>query len=168
MKTILLLTTVGLMLVMPAVSMGATATVGSSTASSTSTAGVCSRTLVSLVNALTAIDGRMDVGVTYNQFQELLSRAHVAYTRIVVRTESSECVKNVGIPAERALNAYSELYDSWSQCLDWYNSAETQNRVNFGFKTATCENGPGHGYETRQRLLDTAHLNTRRATNALG
>ncbi len=156
----------GLMIVL---SQGAlAATFSSSTASAATRGGVCPRTVVSLVNALTAIDGRLDVGVSYSQFQELLSRAHVADVRIAAGTGSYACIQNVGLPAERALNAYSHFYKSWSRCLDWYDSAENHARLQFGFKSPTCENGPGHDYEARQQALNVAHDNVRRATNALG
>jgi hypothetical protein len=129
---------------------------------------LCPRTVVGFVNSLNVLDGRLDIGVTYDGYGNLLGRVRVAYGRIAVRTESAACTSRVGVPGERAMNAYIRAYNSWSDCLDWYNSAVVQNRIDWGANVPTCEKGPGHGYAFRQRQWRAAHANVRRAIEALG
>ncbi len=142
--------------------------VSSPRAASRSATGICPRTVVGLVNSLNEIDGRLDVGVSYDAYGNLLGRARVAYGRIAVRTESYACLQRVGVPGERALTAYVAAYNSWSSCLDWYESPVTQNRIDWGANVPTCEKGPGHGYAFLQRQWSKAHANVRRAIEALG
>jgi hypothetical protein len=43
----------------------------------------CPTTMHHFVDVLTEIDGRLDVGLSFRQYERLLSNAHVAYARLV-------------------------------------------------------------------------------------
>jgi hypothetical protein len=128
----------------------------------------CPRTVKVLVNKVSDIDARLDIGVTLSRYEELVSGANVALGRIAIRSLSSTCISRVGTPAENALNSYKDAYRSWLKCREWYESPEVQTGIEWGYKPPTCERGPGHGYELRQRLWSSAHLNVRRALETLG
>ncbi len=137
-------------------------------ATTRSSASICPRTVVGLVTTLNSIDRRLDIGVSFDTYGALVSRANVADGRIASGTESAACASRVGVPAARALNAYIAAYKSWSTCIDWYDSPRVQNDIEFGGNPPTCEKGPGHGYAFRERQWTIASGNVRRAINALG
>jgi hypothetical protein len=129
---------------------------------------LCPPTVIGFVNALNEIDSRLGFGFTISSYRELLSRARIARGRIVSRTVSADCARRVRGRAETALRNYMAAYTSWNTCLDWYTSVEVENELQFGAKIPTCEQGPGHGYESRQRHWARAHRQVRSAVDQLG
>ena len=116
----------------------------------------CPPGVVSFVNALTQLEGRLDVGLSLTEYRRYLTAATVAYDRISWHTTPLECVKSVGVPAEKALNAYGKGFTSWQQCVQ---------KVVAGF-LPNCTSGAGYAF--RQREWGLAKLDVTRATNALG
>ena len=129
---------------------------------------LCPPTVIGLVNALSKVDSRLDIGFTVSSYRELLSRARIAQGRIVSRTVSADCARRVREPAETALRNYMAAYTSWNSCVDWYTSAEVESELQFGAKIPSCERGPGRGYESRQRHWARAHEKVRSAIDQLG
>lgn len=109
----------------------------------------CPSTVVAWVNALDDVDTELDFGVTFSRYRTLLEKAERLYKRVRVKTESYSCVQYVGVPAERALNAYIRAYNGWQQCLN----------------NLTCDSPTSDHF--RQRQWRTAHANIQRATNNL-
>ena len=78
----------------------------------------CDSQVGPLVTALDDLNGRLDVGLTFDQYDEKLGDVWVAYDKIVWGTlgSKSKCVL-AGVHAENALNNYSDAYNIWKDCL---------------------------------------------------
>lgn len=77
----------------------------------------CSPELFVLLNVLTEVDTRLDVGMNQSQLSDLVGDARVVYDRIDVRElerGSSVCLR-AGVQLESALNAYSRSTSQWEK-----------------------------------------------------
>jgi hypothetical protein len=77
----------------------------------------CNSQIGDVVSALNDLDGRLNVGLTYDKYSASLSNASAAYNTIVVKDLSQACL-SAGAPAESALNAYIAAHDIWKDCID--------------------------------------------------
>ena len=111
----------------------------------------CSVRVIALVDALSEIDGSLDVGVNIGEYRSAVTRASVAYAKVAWKKESASCVSRVGIFAERALNKYRAAYSVWSTCID-------------NLQQSDCT--AGSVGEQVQRAWANAHANLQRAANA--
>ncbi len=106
----------------------------------------CPPQLVALVNSLSEIDGQMTIGLSFAQYKQYVATTHVAYARVAWNSVPYGCLTSVGVPAERAMNAYTAAYSSWAQCIQKI----------YGGLVADCTSGPGYSF--RQRQWHIAHL----------
>ena len=77
----------------------------------------CPRTIHRFVDALTEVDGRLDLGIDFNEYRGLISKAHVAYARIPWSQIADPCLSSVGVPSEKAMNEYTVAYNIWAKCI---------------------------------------------------
>ena len=147
----------------------AAAAVSPSPASARGSAVICSWKVASLVTALDTIDGELDAGVSLYDYGELIDRASAASDRVSLRTVRLACNKRVYLSALRALNAHIAAYNSWVNCMDWYDDPSRANERDWGLiPDITCEDESAPGYQYRQGKRNIAHANLSRAINALG
>lgn len=78
----------------------------------------CREQLEPLVEALSELDSRLTVGLNYERYSESVSDNQVAYDRVPFDELGPECVTDVGIPLEKAVNAYVKAYNIWSNCFE--------------------------------------------------
>jgi hypothetical protein len=128
-------------------------------ASSTSRAlVVCPAPYRSFIKSLTVLEGTLQVGVTYTQYEKLLTKVRISYNQLPVSTASGSCLANVGVPGEHAMNSYIAASNSWSACI---------NRIYAGHLiSCTATGSPGEG--SRQVYWQRASAAIDRAVNSLG
>jgi zinc-ribbon domain len=93
---------------------------GATIAPPTSAPGVsddCIRELGPFVSALEDLDSRLSVGLNFNDYSTRVGDTRVAYDRINLAKVDTLCLTVVGSPAEDALNAYVEAYNTWNDCI---------------------------------------------------
>ena len=124
--------------------------VGSSAGATAQQSTGCSPQLRRLVNSLSEIDSRLSIGMNYAAYRAVVTRARVAYGLVPWKRTSGLCLSGVGVPAERALNAYARALGGWSQCI----------------QRLTCDNQVSISFRQRQWALATPNVD--RALNNLG
>lgn len=77
----------------------------------------CPDEMVEFVEALQDLDSRLNVGLNFQAYSERVGDARVAYDRIDIDELGSGCVEHVGAPAEDAMNAYIDAYNTWNDCI---------------------------------------------------
>jgi hypothetical protein len=77
----------------------------------------CADQLGDFVASLEEIDGRLNVGLNFGDYSEKVGDASVAYERIDIEDLEPNCLERVGAPAESALNAYIDAYNTWNDCV---------------------------------------------------
>src|SRR3954453_19168211 len=75
--------------------------------------------MAGLVEALSQIDSRLDVGMNASELSDRLGDASVAYDRIPVHQLSPHCA-DVGVRLENAFNEYGKSLKEWQQCINDY------------------------------------------------
>jgi hypothetical protein len=78
----------------------------------------CADQIGDFVEKLQALDSRLDIGLNFESYSTNVSDAKVVYDQIPFDEMSPECVKQVGVPAENAFNAYVKAYNVWNNCFD--------------------------------------------------
>lgn len=78
----------------------------------------CADALVDLTDALTEIDSRLNVGLTYANYSERLADARVAYDKVKFSDLDGDCIRGAGKPSEAAMNEYIKAYTTWKACID--------------------------------------------------
>ncbi len=78
----------------------------------------CATALADFTDALTEIDSRLNVGLTYPNYGERLADARVAYDKIKFKDLDGDCINGAGKPLEDAMNEYINAYASWKVCID--------------------------------------------------
>jgi hypothetical protein len=79
--------------------------------------GRCGEDLGGLVRSLDALRDQLAVGLTYDQYLEVVERLRRSYRRIPAEEATVGCALAVGAPAERALNQHIEAANAWGNCL---------------------------------------------------
>ncbi len=77
----------------------------------------CPSTVTDLVDALRDLDSRLGVGLNFQSYSQKVGDVKVAYDRIEVDKISAGCLQRVAVPAENALNAYLDAYNTWNDCV---------------------------------------------------
>jgi hypothetical protein len=84
-------------------------------------AAACQRMLTDFVDTVGELDSRLDIGLNYDEYTDQVADAKVVYDRIDFHgagTGSLDCIQQVGLPAERALNQYAKAAGTWGDCFD--------------------------------------------------
>ena len=71
------------------------------------------------VRDLAVVEGHVQVGISYDEYGPLLTKAQVDYnlSSSSTRRDSLPCLNLVAVPAERALNYYKKAYAVWNACI---------------------------------------------------
>ena len=82
-------------------------------------AATCVKQLRPLADALSELDSRLDVGLNYAQYSELVATAKVKYDRVNwdKGMRGPGCARTA-ILLERALNKYTAAYRRWNACIE--------------------------------------------------
>lgn len=79
---------------------------------------LCEEQLGQFLESLEDLNGRLQVGVNYNQYFEYVGDASAAYNQIPFKQLEYKCLNKVGLPSENALNAYVEGAGVWEECFE--------------------------------------------------
>jgi hypothetical protein len=77
----------------------------------------CEAALGEFVDALSELDSRLAVGMQFSEYIQAVGDVRVVYDRVVFSELDIECVTDVGVPAERALNLYVQASNLWNNCI---------------------------------------------------
>jgi hypothetical protein len=87
------------------------------TAATGKIAAACVEQLSDLTNALTDLDSRLSVGMSFAAYGEKVGDVRVAYDRVPFDKLDADCVAGLGKPDEDAFNAYIRAYNIWNDCI---------------------------------------------------
>ena len=73
-----------------------------------------------LLDELGELDSRLDIGLNYSEYGDLVADANVQYDRIDFDQlgDNIGCLSDVGVPLEDALNFYTSAYRVWDDCIE--------------------------------------------------
>lgn len=77
----------------------------------------CPHSMSILVDRLTEIDTELEGGTSYLNYNSILVAAKAAYNRIPIPQLKADCVIQVGVSAEKALNKYVAARNTWHRCI---------------------------------------------------
>jgi hypothetical protein len=85
----------------------------------------CRKIAGKLDTRLTELDSRLSVGLPFADYSRAVGSAKVAYDKLLRDAKahggvSEACINKVGIPLEKALNAYMKAHQVWDDCLATY------------------------------------------------
>lgn len=107
----------------------ATALPSSTETSQPETVATCSEDLTSVVATLADLESRTHVKLAFQEYSEKVADAKVAYDKVRWGSEPQECVQQVGVPAEAALNDYVAAFTLWNR---QHTTDDTKRYVCFG------------------------------------
>ena len=77
----------------------------------------CNGQVGGLLKGLQELDSRLAVGLPYAEYSSQVGDVRVAYDRIPLRQLDPECLSQVGLPAEDAMNSYIKADTTWNDCI---------------------------------------------------
>jgi hypothetical protein len=80
-------------------------------------ADACRRQVGGLQRALEELDSRLTVGLAYDEYSTQVGDAQVAYDRIPIGKLEQDCLFDVGLHLENAMNAYVKADNTWNDCI---------------------------------------------------
>lgn len=83
-------------------------------------AATCVEEMTPIVDALLEVDGRLDVGLSYDELSDYVGDVGVAYARINIGALSPTCLGGVAVQAENAYNSYTRSLRAWGDCIEDY------------------------------------------------
>jgi hypothetical protein len=82
----------------------------------------CQDQMGDLLDSLTELDSRLDVGMNYDEYTDSVGDIRVAYDQVPFdEANDPTCLTSVGLPSETALNHYAKATRIWSACFDDFN-----------------------------------------------
>ncbi len=83
----------------------------------------CKSHVGDLIDSLEEITSRLDIGLNYENYSQELGDVKVAYDKAfddtdVVVALGEDCVSNVAVPAENALNSHLKASILWDRCIE--------------------------------------------------
>ena len=76
--------------------------------------------LATLVDSLSDLEAEVEAGISLTSHNALYVSALRAYKKVRWNSVSDVCFNKVGVPAEKALNAYAKAGNAWKTCLRDY------------------------------------------------
>jgi hypothetical protein len=70
-----------------------------------------------ILEDLSTLDARLDVGLDLDEYSDLLGAASVSYDAMDIDAPEPDCISDVGVPLENALNKYIEIASTWNDCI---------------------------------------------------
>jgi hypothetical protein len=77
----------------------------------------CKTTLQPFTDALTELDSRLSVGLSFSEYSDKVGAAKVAYDRLPIGSLDATCINQVGSLEEDAYNDYVHAYNTWNDCI---------------------------------------------------
>jgi hypothetical protein len=85
-------------------------------------ADACSGQMSRLLRRTKALDSRLDIGLTYDEYGDKVADLKVEYDSIDFDADPDDgsfaCLSSVGVPLENALNQYVDAYRIWNTCFE--------------------------------------------------
>lgn len=78
----------------------------------------CNAALEGTASALTELDSRLAVGMSYDEYSTSAGDASVAYGAIDQSAVTGDCALRAGLYIEEALNTHIEASEIWRKCLN--------------------------------------------------
>lgn len=79
----------------------------------------CQTQVGGLIASLRDLESRLNgVGVNYEEYSRRVGDVSAAYGQTPINQLSSDCLLNVGVHAEGAMNAYIDAGNTWSECFE--------------------------------------------------
>jgi hypothetical protein len=78
---------------------------------------LCKKTIGDLIDSEAELSSRLDVGLNLSQYSKQVGDVSVAYNKIDFEDLNGDCLTNVGLPAEQALNGFNKLGRKWNACI---------------------------------------------------
>jgi hypothetical protein len=78
----------------------------------------CEAQLGGFLESLEELEARLEVGLNYDEYFDEIGNVQVAYNRLPINQLSGECLSKVGLPSEKAFNAYREAAVVWEECFE--------------------------------------------------
>jgi hypothetical protein len=80
----------------------------------------CRQRTSGLMAQLQEIDSRLSVGLAYAEYSTQVGNARVAYDRVPIKTLDPDCITDVALHLENAMNTYARAESTWSDCINDY------------------------------------------------
>jgi Protein of unknown function (DUF2510) len=77
----------------------------------------CRSQVGNFLASLQDLDSRLSVGVPYAEYSHRVGNTRVAYDQIPFKQLAVDCLGNVGVPAEHAMNSYLKADTIWNDCI---------------------------------------------------
>lgn len=77
----------------------------------------CRRQTGGLMSALQELDSRLSVGLVYADYSKEVGNVRVAYDRVPTAKLEDDCLFDVGVNLENAMNSYVKADNIWNHCL---------------------------------------------------
>jgi Short C-terminal domain len=103
----------------------------------------CKGEIGPLLSALSHLDARLDVGLTFQEYGTQVGDVSVKYRGIAFARLHPSCTAGAGVAAENAFNAYIRSYNKWNSCIgDFYCSTDSiEPELQSNWSTATAQIG---------------------------
>jgi hypothetical protein len=77
----------------------------------------CQQQTGGLQSSLEELDSRLTVGLAYDEYSTQVGDAQVAYDRVPIARLEQDCLFEVGVHLENAMNAYVKADNVWNDCI---------------------------------------------------
>ena len=77
----------------------------------------CEQQIGHILHDAQALDSRLDVGLSYDEYNKQVGNVSVAYNQIPIKSMGQECLNSVGVHLEEAFNDYIKAGNIWNDCL---------------------------------------------------
>jgi len=88
----------------------------------------CVEEMSPLLEDLSTLDARLNVGLDLDEYSDLLGNASVSYDAMDIDAPGADCIGSVGVPLEDALNKYIHVANTWNDCI-WEDSYCTMDDI---------------------------------------
>jgi hypothetical protein len=77
----------------------------------------CEEQLGDFLAELNELNSRLTIGLTLQEYGERVADVRVAYDQVPFDDLQPDCLQDVAVPAEDALNSYVRAYRAWDRCI---------------------------------------------------
>lgn len=109
----------------------------------------CADEMSPLLDDLSTLDARLDVGLDLDEYSDLLGNASVSYDAMDIDAPEPDCISDVGVPLENALNRYIDIASTWNDCI-WEDTYCTMDDIDAEMQLA---------WKRSSRLIEKASAN---------
>lgn len=80
----------------------------------------CVKSLDRFRSQIKALDGRLGVGLSFDEYGTKVGDVAAAYNQTDFEAGGVDCLTEVVLPLETAVNQYKKAYDIWQKCFEDY------------------------------------------------